>query len=127
VGDIGELAFDLLAQGGDSDTPLAAAEQLAATRFADQVRKASLEPAWVIEARLRVTKWPDAIGGTVNGHACVGYDVYFRVSAVMDDRKHYACEQLVFVAPHDPRVELRRRPENWGTGSAVRKCGTSEV
>ncbi len=37
-GDIGQLTFDLLAQGGNSDvSPLTAAEQWATMRFADQV------------------------------------------------------------------------------------------
>jgi hypothetical protein len=109
VEDIGELEFDLLSQGGNLDTPLATAEQLAIVKFADQVRKAGLKPEWVTEARLGITKRPDAIRGSVNGRVCDGYEVYFRVSSKMDDDRHYACEQVSFVAPHNPQVEKKSR------------------
>jgi hypothetical protein len=107
VADFGELEFDLLARGGDLNTPLAAAKQLAATKFADQVRKGCLEPARIREARLSIIKRPDLKTGSVNGHPCVGHDVYFRANAVMDNSKRYEKERVLFVAPHDPRVELR--------------------
>jgi hypothetical protein len=127
VGDIGELEFDLLVRGGNSDTPLAAAKQFAARKFADQVRKAGLEPALIREARLRITKRPDVIKGWVSHYPCVGYDVDFRAAAVMDDGRRYGCDQVLFVAPHDPRVELRRGPNDWAIGPAVRERGPSEA
>jgi hypothetical protein len=107
VADIGEVEFDLLARGGDLNTPLATAKQLAATKFAEQVRKASLDPERVREARLILIKRAVVKEGSVNGHPCVGYHVCFRANAVMDNSKRYEKEVILFVAPHDPQVERR--------------------
>jgi hypothetical protein len=45
--------------------------------------------------------------GSVNGHRRAGYDLSFRVEALMDDGRRYEREQVVFVAPHNAEVELR--------------------
>jgi len=115
VGDLGELEFNLLSPGASGlETPRASAEELAATNFEDQVRKAGLRTSQVRDARLKIKRSPEVARGSVNGHPCAGYNVTFHAGAVMDDDRRYECEQVLFVAPHDPRVEFRStraRPE----------------
>jgi hypothetical protein len=108
VSEQGQMDFDLLGRGDrDARTPLAFAEQLAATKFEDQARKASLDPSQIQEARLRISRSPDAADGLVNGHTVAGFNFAFKAFSVMDDGRRYECEQVVFVARHDPIIELR--------------------
>lgn len=88
--------------------PLDAAIVLAATKFADQVSKAGLDPWRIAKARLRITRAPGMVEGSVRGRRRDGYDVRFEVCAVADTGLRCELARSAFVAPHDPRVELRR-------------------
>jgi hypothetical protein len=108
VSDLGELDFDLLDQAESGlDTPLAVSKRLAAARFADQLRKAGLNPSRVREARLRIRRSPELTKCWVNGPARAGYNVAFRVLSLMDNGRAYECEHVVTVARHDPLIEQR--------------------
>jgi hypothetical protein len=108
VENLGELEFNLLArEAGSRDAPPALAAWLAVRKFEDQLRKAGLELSQVQEARLRISRLPGAIGSLINGHSCSGYKVTLKVIAVMKDGKRYERERQLFVAPHNPEVELR--------------------
>src|SRR6266436_3851644 len=69
VADVAELKIDLLgsAFGTTVSTPIAAATQLAAQRFREQMKKAGLSVACVTEATLDITKLPDSRRRVVNG------------------------------------------------------------
>jgi len=98
--------FDLLNPGrGDSETPLVFAEQLAATKFEDQLRKAGLDLSMVQEARLTISSSIDVTKASVHGHPGPVFNVSFRAWAVMVDGRPCECEHSAIVAPHDPRVE----------------------
>ena len=61
VGEQVQLEFDLLGRGdGDVTRPLEFAEQRAATNFEDQLRKAAIDRTQVQEARLKISRSPDA-------------------------------------------------------------------
>jgi hypothetical protein len=109
VGALGELEFDLLRpRAGDPDSPLDFAASLAATKFADEMCKAGIEPSRVLEARLTIKRSPDVVKGPVNHTPCCGgYHVTFRATAVVRPNRRYERETLLFVAPHDPQIELR--------------------
>lgn len=108
VRDVVEAEFDLLTHDTHAaDKPLAVAADLARVKFKDQVRKARMDLSWIRNARVRMTRLPDATTGLINGHSCSGNNVSVWADAVMDNGREYESEQLVFVAPHDARVELR--------------------
>ena len=115
VSDLDELEVNLLSpRASGPASALASAEKLAATKFEDQVRKAGLRPEQILEARLTIKRSPTMATGSVNQHPCEGWHVTFHASALMDQGRLYKDEQVLFVAPHDPRVELRRHESNWG-------------
>lgn len=115
VGDLNDFKIDLLQQKcvADLNSPLALAKLLAVTKFDDQRRKAGLAISQIQQATLTIRRMPEKESGTINGHLCVGFKVKFLAEAVMSDGRHYKKEQLVFVAPHDPKVELKsaRNPQ----------------
>jgi hypothetical protein len=108
VADLGELRVNLLGQAvRDPDTPMGVAVLSASARFEDQRRKAGLVAAQVREAWLTIRRMPELKQGSVNGHTCAGFNLRFSAEAVMDDGKRHERDQVVFVAPHDSKVELR--------------------
>ncbi len=108
VGDIGEMIINLLEQSvSRPDSPKAVALSSAAAKFEDQRRKAGLDPSQVHQASLKIRRLPGVESISVNGHSCAGFKLRFLAEAVMDDGRRYERERVVFVAPHDPRVELR--------------------
>ncbi len=109
VGALDELRIDLLGQSvSDPHSPTGAAILLAVARFEDQRRKARLPLSRIREALLTIRRLPGVDSDSVNGHTCWGYNVSFRVVAVMDDGKRYERERVVWIAPHQAVVELRR-------------------
>ena len=102
-------SIDLLAVSAESTdaTPSAFARRLAAQKFAEQIAKAGLPGSWFREARLDITKLPVSRFGVVNGRSCSGHDVRFLAHAVTDLGRIYDATLSIFVAPHDPKVELR--------------------
>jgi len=79
----------------------------AAAQFADQMQKAGLVRSQVREAWLMIRKLPGHVAGSINGVPCTGHTVSFSAGAVMDGGRRYEREQVVFVAPHNAKVELR--------------------
>lgn len=107
--EIDHLRIDLMGQGpgGTDQTPLAVARSLAGTKFAEQLAKADVPKSCLREAFLVITKSPDPRLGDVNGHVSSGHDVTFTARAVTDLGKAYESATSLFIAPHDPGVELR--------------------
>ncbi len=101
--------FDLLSPpSGDQTSALAQARLIAAHRFFDQLRKARLDRSIVTEAILRMERLPKSTKCIGNGFARAGFDLRFTATAVTDLGHRFACEQIIFVAPHDPRIEFQR-------------------
>jgi hypothetical protein len=114
VSELGELRIDLLApNAGEPNSPLGAAVQLAAAQFDDQMRKAGLVRSQVREAWLTIRKLSGSVGGSIGGHACAGNNLSISAWALMDGGRRYEQEKIMFVAPHNAKIELRsaRRAE----------------
>src|SRR5205807_2563883 len=110
VADLGEFEFDLISDEVDAaDSVIGSAARLAASRFADQMRKARLARSQVREASLRISKSPEVIARSTGGVTRNGHMIRFSARAVMDDNKLYLRELQVFVAPHNERVELQSK------------------
>jgi hypothetical protein len=109
VGDVGELQMDLLrpSTAVAMAAPVATAIQLAAQKFREQVEKAGFTLSCVQQAALVITTLPEPRRGLVNGRMCSGHNVRFSATVVSDTGKTYESEMSVFIAPHDPEVELR--------------------
>ncbi len=107
VSDLDELIVNLLGPVPNRPHPRWRLQKLAVTRFKDQVRKARLKPEQIREARLSIKRSPEVARGSVNDHLCAGWQVIFHARALMDDDRWYDCEQVLFVALHDPQVEQR--------------------
>jgi hypothetical protein len=113
VGEFEQLRIDLLAPTvGEPDAPLGLTVRLATEEFEDQIRKSALERSQVRSARLTIRQSAESTTGTVNGHPCTGHYFAFLVEAVMEGARNYQREQVVFVARHNPEVELRSTPSN---------------
>ncbi|MES2643169.1 MAG: hypothetical protein V4850_27040 [Myxococcota bacterium] len=102
------LQIDLLSDEplSGEPTPESTAVTLARAKFRDQLLKAGYSQLCVVAAMLTVEEVVPTrqFGGGVSRY---GYDVRFRAAATMDDGRSYHREVVVFVAPHDPAVELR--------------------
>src|SRR5437867_4191419 len=79
IGDVGELRIDLLhpSIATTMAAPVAAAIQLAAQKFQEQMEKSGLTVSCAREAHLVITRLPESREGAVNGRACTGHDVRF--------------------------------------------------
>jgi hypothetical protein len=103
-----QLEFDLLAEEAcRPGAPQAAARALAGKKFREQMEKAGLSIAQLRKARLTISRLPGAVDGKINNRLCTGYNVSFKAGAFMDNGKQYERERRVFVAPHNPWVEMR--------------------
>jgi len=109
LSELEQFNINLLDTGEDAveNTPTTVAVRLAATKFREQLEKAGLSLSCVREANLAIIKSPDLIRGYVNGHMSDGFDVSFAARARSPNCKTYECKKSLFVAPHDPKVELR--------------------
>ena len=108
VAQLDELRVDLLAsQTAGPDSALSAAIRLAAEEFQDQLRKARVAPLRVRSGWLTLRRSANAVEGVVNGHVCIGYRVHFTAEALTELGRRYEHHQVLFVAPHDPNVEIR--------------------
>jgi hypothetical protein len=103
------LSVDLLSELRDPpSTPVAAALGLAKQRFREQLTKAKLPFSAVSQAQLSIAREASE-RGPVHGHYTAGHRFTFSVHAVSDRGKAFHDETTIFVAPHDPRFELRSR------------------
>jgi len=91
----------------NQNTPLAVAQRLAKTKFAQQTEKAGVSKSCLRDAYLDITKSPKSKMGNVNGHLCPGHDVTFVARAVTDRGRAYESKLSIFIAPHDAKIELR--------------------
>jgi hypothetical protein len=113
VGDFDKLHIDLLTPTGtEPDTPLGTAIRLANEKFTDQMLKSALSHSQIHSAWLTIRQSTSSATGTVNGHTCTGCHFVFLVEAVMEGGRHYRREQTVFLARHNPEVELRSTLRN---------------
>jgi hypothetical protein len=109
VQDLQEMTIDLLGgtEGVTGSGPLATAVGLARVTFRQQVGKAGLDISRIREARLDLMRSPSDTQGWVNGHVRAGYEIRFTARAVSDLNGIYESTTSIFVAPHDPQIELR--------------------
>ncbi|HJT76836.1 MAG TPA: hypothetical protein VJ739_06500 [Gemmataceae bacterium] len=115
VGTLDELRINLLGQSAsDSRSPTGAAALLAAARFEEQRQKAHLPASRIREAELTIRRLPGLVTGSINGRACPGYNVSFRVAAVMDNDKRYERERVEFIAPQEVALEFLFRRSGQG-------------
>jgi len=109
VSELRVMEIDLLGAGGDvapADTPEAAARALATSKFRDQLAKVGLPAGRVEAASLTLERLAPATG-LADGVARAGFQLRFRAATTTDTGRVFEAEQIVFVAPHDPRVERR--------------------
>jgi hypothetical protein len=105
---LGELQIDLISQRlPEENGPVEVARRLAAEKFADQLKKAGVSLAEIRSAQVSLRRSSLPKHGTMNGHPCVGYDLYFDAEVLTNRGNHYERELKIFVAPHDPRMERR--------------------
>ena len=113
VGDLDQLSIDLLdpRRAASLSEPMATAINLATSKFQEQAIKAGIDLSAIQEAYLEIRRSAKPRDGEVNHHPCVGYDMQFTVTAISDRKKTYQYKTSVFVAPHNPQVELRSTPQ----------------
>jgi hypothetical protein len=109
VEDLGETTIDLVAKSAvDAETtPLAAFVRLARDKFREQIAKQRIPASFVRSAFLEITKPGTRTQGHVNGHVTAGYEVTFSARVESDLHARYESKMAVFVAPHDPEIEMR--------------------
>ncbi len=78
---------------------------VARKRFLEQLNKHGLNISKLKSARLTITRG----GKTTQKHDAhqFGYEVNFRAEAISDLGKKFEAEEVIFIAPHDPKVEGR--------------------
>jgi hypothetical protein len=102
------LNFDLLTISPQPESgPVSIAANLAVQRFQDQLAKHRLDISYVHTASVVVERLPLTVDGQVNGRSAIGYQRRVSASAVTDRGRRYQSERSFFVAPHNPRAELR--------------------
>ena len=108
VDSLSDQEIDLLATACDGrKSPICFAIESAAAKFEDQMRKAGLERSQVREASLSIRRLSEPLMGAVNGRPSAGYNLSFKATAMMESGRRYESERIVFVAPHNPKFELR--------------------
>jgi len=106
-----QLNTSLIGDQRHSNRDLAAIISRARRIFADQLQKHGVPYGNVIAADIALTQpSPDSLGGYINGHAVTGAMFLVSATATMRAGKFYACQQQLFVAPHDPTLELHTGP-----------------
>jgi hypothetical protein len=102
------VRIDLLADVESANsTPSGFIRWLAVQRFSEQIAKAGLSKESFREAYLDILKVAESKVGFVNGQSSSGYDVRFKAHAITDLCRAYDSTISIFVAPHDPKIELR--------------------
>jgi len=106
-----EFSFDLLhASSKIEGTPvLSAASQIAHSKFVRLLEKSHIPAQFVSEGRLIMSKLEPATRGLVNRRTSNGHLYSLQAEATSDLGKQYTARKTIFIAPHDPSVEQRRR------------------
>ena len=101
-----DIVIDLLSDVSDLGSPVDAARHLAKTKFAEQLQKSGLPPSAVQRGTLHIHRGI-ADAALAGNSRRSGFRVRFHAVAVADNDRSYEREEVLFVAPHDPRFELR--------------------
>jgi hypothetical protein len=108
VDKVESIDCNLLAQVSNcSDSPEDVARDLAVERFADQLSKAALDMAVIRSANLYIRRLPEIVIAPVNGRPSNGHMIRFFASVKSDIGTTFECEKQIFVAPHNPQIEIR--------------------
>ncbi len=107
VGELDELAFDLLADADPPATLVGAAHRRASTAFAEQVRRSGLSASRIAEASVRLVRQLEPAEGMVNGLRRTGFRLRFEARAVTDTGRRFDASRIVFAAPHYSNGEYR--------------------
>jgi hypothetical protein len=109
--------IDLLGVAPVEDTPEAAFRRSAIHLFAEQVSKSRIPISAFATAEIETAAQLEIARGLVGANMAEGHIVTFIASATMNTNRSYKCERAIFVAPHNPEWERRRRVEDWGLRS----------
>lgn len=86
---------------------LGVACKAARVKLAEQLEKHGLPLSAVREARLSIEREAERFECRSGWPSRSGFDVRFRATLVADNGRRFERETVVFVAPHDPRLETR--------------------
>lgn len=107
VGDLSVIEMDLLAPAdATGSAPARVARALAVAKFAEQLAKAGLARDHVRAARLVIERLAPTTS-LVEFQERSGFQIRFRATVTADTGLEFAEERIVFVAPHDARLERR--------------------
>jgi len=90
------------------------AARLARCRFGEQLAKAHMPRTFVARATRLVTKCAGKRTTLSGSWSRDGHDIQLAVRVGMDTGRAFEAGQTIFVASHDPRLERRRCPGQWG-------------
>lgn len=89
--------------------------RLARARFSQQLEKAGLSLAVVADAQATVASVGEQYRALPGMYPRIGRDYTFAATVRTDTGRVFEAKRMVFVAPHDAQLEIRRNPEQWGT------------
>jgi len=102
------LEFDWLTEfDGRATSPNDFSQQLAISRFAEQIHESGLDAQLVHEAYLRIERIAERVVSPVNGRPAKGFPMRFTAQAKADTGKQFSRDRTLFVAPHSPWREYR--------------------
>src|SRR6266540_4566929 len=105
---LGDLEVNLMEPApSKAATPTEWAVMYARQRFLDQVGKSGLPAARIVRAQLTIKRLAGSEEGRVNGHVRSGARLEFVAEAALDTGASFDVRRDLFVAPHDPAIELR--------------------
>ena len=107
VDELDHEPIDLLGAAPQDTNAWAIARRIAQERFREQVAKGGLAISRLREARLDLRRSSAPASGLVNGHMVPGYEVTLAARATFAAGAVYERAMSMFVAPHDPALELR--------------------
>jgi hypothetical protein len=106
LNDLDVLEVNLLAnQTKPSGSPMVAAETIAIEKFRNQTNKAGFDLPDFREAGLCITRQQGTGEGLANGGRSNGQMILLKCRVLTNGGKTFEDEQLIFVAPHDPKRE----------------------
>lgn len=85
---------------------------IARTRFREQLAKNGAQASEFRDVTLRLEFPPQMVENHVGQHSRLGYEVVVRAEATDRLGRKVECSQALFVAPHDPSIELRSSRRN---------------
>jgi len=82
-------------------------EELATRLFSEQIARAGAQLNTIQSAVLQVSRLGSVVTRSVGDKIRSGHEVQVRVLAVDGAGRQFDCKQMIFVAPHDARLERR--------------------